>query len=168
LSFRDLADAMNRIIAHPTRPIAEQTRFLLSELVTLYEADGLLSADDTVVVAARDAWPEYQRFAAYVSQPNRAFRDGLTHFGFYFVQVFDQRCGSRTSASRNVQTVMEVVLLDEGTRWIERNSTTRSTPQVGQWCEDWHCSAMTRAAGFGDVVMPRDVTKQARPRHHPG
>jgi hypothetical protein len=83
LSFSDLADAMNRLISDPTRPIAEQTRFLLSELVALYEADGLLSTDNTVIVAARQAWPEYQRFAAYICQPNRAFRDGLTHFGFY-------------------------------------------------------------------------------------
>lgn len=83
LSFADLAEAMNRMISDPTRPIAEQTRFLLSELVALYEADGLLSTDNTVIVAAREAWPEYQRFAAYICQPNRTFRDGLTHFGFY-------------------------------------------------------------------------------------
>jgi hypothetical protein len=83
LSFSDLADAMNRLISDPTRPIAEQTRFLLSELVALYEADGLLSTDNTVIVAARQAWAEYQRFAAYICQPNRTFRDGLTHFGFY-------------------------------------------------------------------------------------
>ena len=29
------------------------------------------------------AWPEYERLHAYVCQPNRAFREGLTHFGFY-------------------------------------------------------------------------------------
>jgi hypothetical protein len=63
--------------------IGEQSRFLLNELVALYEMDGLLTTDDTVVVAARVAWPEYQRFAAYVCQPNRSFRVGLTHLGFY-------------------------------------------------------------------------------------
>jgi len=83
LSFRDLADAMIRLIADPTRLISEQTRFLLSELITLYETDGLLSSDDTVIVAAREAWPEYQRFGIYVCQPRRSFRGGLTHFGFY-------------------------------------------------------------------------------------
>jgi hypothetical protein len=83
LSFRDLADAINRIIVDPVRIVGEQTKFLLSELVALYETDGLLTIDDTVVVAARAAWPEYQQVGAYICQPNRAFRDGLTHFGFY-------------------------------------------------------------------------------------
>jgi hypothetical protein len=82
-SFRDLAEAIDKLITDPARVVGEQTRFLLAELVALYEADGLLSADDTVVVAARAAWPEYQRLAAYVCQPNRSFRAGLTHLGFY-------------------------------------------------------------------------------------
>ena len=51
--------------------------------MALYEADGLLSADDTVVVAARAAWPEHQRRAAYICQPSRPFRAGLKYFGFY-------------------------------------------------------------------------------------
>jgi hypothetical protein len=83
VGFRDLADATNSIIADPTRLLGEQTRFLLSELVALYEIDGLLTSDDTVIVAARAAWPEYQKLSAYVCQPNRTFRDGLRHFGFY-------------------------------------------------------------------------------------
>ena len=83
VGFRDLADAMSQAVEDPRRLLAEQTRFLLNELVRLYEADGLLSSDDTGVVAARVAWPEYQRLSAYVCQPNRAFRQGLTHFAFY-------------------------------------------------------------------------------------
>ncbi len=83
LSFRDLADAVNAIITDSARVIGEQTRFLLAELTALYETDGLLTTDDTVIVAARRAWPEYQMFDAYICQPERAFRDGLTHFGFY-------------------------------------------------------------------------------------
>jgi hypothetical protein len=82
-SFRDLAEAIGKLITDPARVIGEQTRFLLAELVALYEADGLLSADDTVIVAARAAWPEYQRRAAYICQPNRPFRAGLKYFGFY-------------------------------------------------------------------------------------
>lgn len=83
LSFKDLADAIGNELSSPARLIGEQTRFLLTELVSLYESDGLLSNDDTVIVAARSAWPEYLREGAYVCQPNRAFRDGLTHLGFY-------------------------------------------------------------------------------------
>jgi hypothetical protein len=83
IGFRDLAEAITQAIEDPRRLLGEQTRFLLNELVALYESDGLLSNDDTVIVAARMAWPEYQRLHAYVCQPNRGFREGLTHFGFY-------------------------------------------------------------------------------------
>lgn len=79
LGFRDLAEAISAVISDPTRLVGEQTRFLLSELVALYEADGLLTNDDTVVVAARSAWPEYKQTSAYVCQPDRSFRQGLTH-----------------------------------------------------------------------------------------
>jgi hypothetical protein len=83
LSFADLAAQATAVIADPVRPVGEQTRFLLSELVALYEAEGLLTSDDTVIVAARKAWPEYHELSAYVCQPDRTFREGLTHFGFY-------------------------------------------------------------------------------------
>ncbi|MCQ4085219.1 hypothetical protein NGB36_32845 [Streptomyces sp. RB6PN25] len=83
LSFRDLATATEAVVTNPARLVGEQTRFLLYELIALYEAEGLLTSDDTVIVAARSAWPEYQRLAAYVCQPERSFREGLTHFGFY-------------------------------------------------------------------------------------
>jgi hypothetical protein len=83
LSFKDIADAVATVIENPARLVGEQTKFLLAELVALYETDGLLTNDDTVIVAARSAWPEYQAISAYVCQPDRAFRQGLTHFGFY-------------------------------------------------------------------------------------
>jgi hypothetical protein len=84
LSFKDLADAIATITADPTRLIGEQTRFLLTELVALFEADGLLTNDDAVVVAAKSAWQEYLDYSAYVCQPDRAFREGISHFGFYY------------------------------------------------------------------------------------
>ncbi|TCN28592.1 hypothetical protein EV644_1456 [Kribbella orskensis] len=83
-SFASLADAIRVLLSDPTRLVSEQTKFLLTELTALYEADGLLSNDDTVVVAAKSAWGEYIKYAAYVCQPDRSFRDGLTHFGFYY------------------------------------------------------------------------------------
>ncbi|MCY7287608.1 MAG: hypothetical protein LH624_05010, partial [Cryobacterium sp.] len=39
--------------------------------------------DDTIIVAARAGYPEYLAHAAYVCQPDRFFRDGVTHLGFY-------------------------------------------------------------------------------------
>lgn len=83
VSFRQLANTIEEISEDPGRLLGEQTRFLLRELIDLFEADGLLTSDDTVVVAARSAWPEYREISAYVCQPNRSFRDGLTHLGFY-------------------------------------------------------------------------------------
>ncbi len=38
---------------------------------------------NAVIVPARDAWPEYLSFAAYVCQPDRPFRPDTTHLGFY-------------------------------------------------------------------------------------
>src|SRR6266545_1052643 len=84
LSFKDLADTITGITADPNRLIGEQTRFLLTELVALFEADGLLTNDDAVVVAARSAWQEYLDYSAYVCQPDRTFREGISHFGFYY------------------------------------------------------------------------------------
>ncbi|MGO1850950.1 hypothetical protein [Microbacterium sp.] len=82
-SFAELTRAIRELLEDATRLVSEQTRFLLRELTSLYEADGLLSSDDTVIVAARNAWPEYERHAAYICQPDRAFRADVSHFGFY-------------------------------------------------------------------------------------
>jgi len=81
--FRDLTEAIREVGSDPVRLLSEQTRFLLGELVALYEAEGLTTNDDTVVVAARDAWPLYQQVPAYICQQDRGFRRGLTHLGFY-------------------------------------------------------------------------------------
>jgi hypothetical protein len=83
ISFAKLAIAIDQVTQDPKRQIGEQTKFLLAELVALYEADGLLTNDDTVIVAARNAWPEYRKVGAYICQPDRVFREGLTYFGFY-------------------------------------------------------------------------------------
>ena len=42
-----------------------------------------VEAADTVVVAATDALAEYHATNAYICQPKRSFRQGLTHLGFY-------------------------------------------------------------------------------------
>lgn len=91
ISFASLATAIREVLADPVRLVSEQTRFLLTELVALYESDGLLSTDDTVVVAARAAWGDYLKYDAYVCQPNRTFRPDATHFGFYYRgQIMDR------------------------------------------------------------------------------
>jgi hypothetical protein len=135
LSFRDLADTIDKVISDPARVVAEQARFLLAELAALYENDGLLTADDTVIVAARRAWPEYCEISGYVCQPEprRTFREGLTHFGFYAegaiqsliarirarypaVEFTREEAGRRRAAGEPELAGLIEQLLDNGTR----------------------------------------------------
>jgi len=82
-NFRSLFDAIEGVTNDPAGSVAEQTRFLLRELQALLVHDGLVDTDDVVVVAARFAYPEYLKQAAYICQAERPFRYGLTHLGFY-------------------------------------------------------------------------------------
>jgi hypothetical protein len=82
-SFKSLHEILERLLGDPSSGIAEQQRFLLRELQLLLIEDGLVDTDDVVVVAARVAYGEYLQRALYVCQPERAFRGGLTHMGFY-------------------------------------------------------------------------------------
>lgn len=82
-NFASLADAIDSAISDHAEPVAHQARFLLRELRSLLVEDGLIDNDEVVVVAARAAYPEYLAHHVYVCQPGRAFRDGLTHLGFY-------------------------------------------------------------------------------------
>lgn len=92
-SFAGLSDAIEDSLDNPTAHVSEQTRFLLRELQALFAAEGLLDNDDVVVVAARSAWPEYVDHAVYVCQPEpqRTFRPGLTHMGFYADKAIQPR-----------------------------------------------------------------------------
>jgi hypothetical protein len=88
--------------------------------------------DEVVVVAARNAYPEYLRRSVYVCQPNRSFRDGLTRMGFYangaiqrplpriryredLVTFTRQEAAARRSGSavdRQIGEVIELLLAD--------------------------------------------------------
>ena len=59
LSFGGLDQAIDVLLHDETELLAEQARFLLHELRALFTHEGLLSQEDTVVVAARHAYPEY-------------------------------------------------------------------------------------------------------------
>ncbi len=47
VGFRDLVEAIRGVTADATRLINEQSRFLLNELVSMFENEGLLTSDDT-------------------------------------------------------------------------------------------------------------------------
>jgi len=82
IGFGLLAQAIEGVIQDPGELASEQQRFLLRELVSYFESEGLLTVDDTVVVAARIAYPEYLEMSAYACQPNRSIRN-VSRMGFY-------------------------------------------------------------------------------------
>ncbi|HEY1774689.1 MAG TPA: hypothetical protein VGG41_00890 [Solirubrobacteraceae bacterium] len=84
LNFHGLDQAIDEILHDETELLAEQTRFLLYELRSLFSQERLISQEDAVVVAARNAYPEYLRTASYVCQAGRAFREGIDYMGFYY------------------------------------------------------------------------------------
>jgi hypothetical protein len=84
LNFQGLDQAIAELLGDETELLAEQTRFLLHELRSLFAHEGLIGQEDTVVVAAKDAYPEYRRLAAYVCQAGRSFREGIGRMGFYY------------------------------------------------------------------------------------
>jgi hypothetical protein len=83
MSFASLYSAIEELLADTAELVGERTEFLLRELQSLIRVEGLLPSKDVVIVAAREAYPEYQEVSAYVCQPGRAFAGGITHLGFY-------------------------------------------------------------------------------------
>ncbi len=86
-SFAALNQAVNDLIDDSGEVVSEREAFLLREMQAFLEAEGLLaSPEDTVIVAARWAWPLYREFGVYVCQPERTFR-GAMYLGFYADQA---------------------------------------------------------------------------------
>jgi hypothetical protein len=82
-SFALFAQAIDGILSDPLETVSEREQFLLRELQAMFENESLISTvNDVVVVAARDAWPEYQKYHAYVCQPDRPFRP-VDRMAFY-------------------------------------------------------------------------------------
>jgi hypothetical protein len=74
-SFAALDQAIDDLIVDVQEVVSEREEFLLRELQAMLLNEGLVgSANDVVVVAARDAWDEYTRYHAYICQPDRAFQ----------------------------------------------------------------------------------------------
>ncbi|NYH51418.1 hypothetical protein HNR06_001007 [Nocardiopsis arvandica] len=82
-NFAVLHDAITEVLDDTLVAPSGRDRFLLRELQALFEVEGLISHDDVVVVAAGIAHGEYLENSAYICQPDRFFRPGLTHLGFY-------------------------------------------------------------------------------------
>jgi len=81
-SFSMLDQAIDEILDDKYEVVSEREAYLLRELQNMLAAEGLLAnSNDVVIVAARNAWPEYNAFHAYVCQPNRTFQQ-VSRIGF--------------------------------------------------------------------------------------
>ena len=81
--FAALDQAIEELLADKTKVVSEREAFLLRELqAMLWEEKLVGAAKDTVVVAARNAWPEYHRYHAYICQPGRTFQP-VQYLAFY-------------------------------------------------------------------------------------
>lgn len=129
-SFAALHQAIDEMLDDKSEVISEREAFLLRELQQMLLEEGLIgSCKDTVVVAARHAWADYQALGAYICQPGRPFQ-GVNHIAFYasgevkplvprIEEVHDNvvfepgRCSGRVGEI--VTKALELKLRDEGT-----------------------------------------------------
>jgi hypothetical protein len=82
-SFAALDQAINELILDVQEVVSEREEFLLRELQAMLLNEGLVAtADNVVVVAARDAWHEYLTYHAYICQANRPIRP-VERMAFY-------------------------------------------------------------------------------------
>ena len=82
VNFVALAETLGAVLSDDREPASEHERYLIRELLALFEADGLLDDRDTVVVAARTAYGFYLTYGAYVCQPDRPMRQ-VARMAFY-------------------------------------------------------------------------------------
>lgn len=82
-SFVRFDQAINELIRDPKEVVSEREGFLLRELQVMFVSEGLLpSESDVVVVAARNAWREYEELSVYVCQPDRSIQ-AVGRMAFY-------------------------------------------------------------------------------------
>jgi len=82
-SFAALDQAIDALLDDKAEVVSEREAFLLRELQYMLTAEHLIGGEnDVVVVPARHAWPEYEKYHAYVCQPDRPFQP-VTRMAFY-------------------------------------------------------------------------------------
>jgi hypothetical protein len=166
-NFRAMADAIDEILDDTTTFVGEQTRFLLRELQQLFTEDGLLDMADVVVVAARFAWPEYNEHGVYICQPDRSFRPGLTHMGFYaqgaiqpkIAKILDQRPESVTFDSDTVKKCRVGSAIDNRIADAIEASLDGGTRSAGQ---PYRVFVLSRVDDDGTVPLDNPITNTTR------
>jgi hypothetical protein len=82
-TYSALDQAIEELLDDRQEVVSEREAFLLRELQSLLLREKLLTSEsDVVVVAARNAWPEYKEYHAYVCQPDRPFQ-AVQRIAFY-------------------------------------------------------------------------------------
>lgn len=82
-SFASIDQFIDEILSDKYEVVSEREAFLLRELQHMMAAENLLqNPKDILIVAARQAWPEYKEYSAYICQPNRSFQH-VDRIGFY-------------------------------------------------------------------------------------
>lgn len=83
-AFRDLGDAIDDVLADRYVEVPDLQRYLLRELLALFDRDGLLSAIDTVVVPVNAAsYQLYREHSVYLCQPGRSISEQAQYIAFY-------------------------------------------------------------------------------------
>lgn len=91
VSFDDLVSALEALLSQDesvsterARPPTERETFLIRELIRfIYDAELTGGEEDRVlVIPARRAWGEYQKYGLYFCQPGRSFRP-VSYLAFY-------------------------------------------------------------------------------------
>ncbi len=103
---------------------SEQDAFLLRELAQFLISEQLVGQDKgrVLVVAARTAWEDYERYGMYLCQPNRSFRPSA-YLAFYGGRVIH-----RTIPKILEPAVERVVLSPEGLKEIPSEAAARLKP----------------------------------------
>lgn len=116
VSFDSLVDTIETILERSVGSVeasmsvpTEREAFLLRELVRfIYDEELVSGKDDRVlVVAARKAWPEFEKHEIYFCQPNRSFKP-VSYMAFY-------KEGEIKSTVPKVTDAIEAVELTEET-----------------------------------------------------
>lgn len=88
----------------------EREAFLLRELVRFIYDENLVSGkeDRVLVVAARKAWPEYEKHGLYFCQPNRSFKP-VSYMAFYRDREIKPVVPKVTDAIESIELTEEAV-----------------------------------------------------------
>ena len=122
------------------------------ERVTSTYARRPIQKFDTVVVPAREAWPEYEAYGAYICQPGRTFRT-VDRFAFYEGRSIKIDVPFVTGRADNVEWSVA-----EQTRLLASDSS--ATQKLGQLISD--TLNLSRAPGRYQVFW---LTKARDARH---